>query len=182
MTGWYIYAGCFVFSPALVPNNTELYIIQKKISKLFLLWLMKHLEFWWTDLLWSWWNIEFILLWVTSINCFLRLLGQCRNKRKKDTSIVSNLILNINVLFLFWPQIKLKQKQFQHYCIELYFNFGTLFVVHISINVVVVDWPKQDTATPLFQIFFGLLCYKKLFLTTSFEVELITCHAHIGNN
>ena len=27
----YIYAGCFVFSPALVPNNTELYIIQKKI-------------------------------------------------------------------------------------------------------------------------------------------------------
>ena len=32
MTGWYIYAGCFVFSPALVPNNTELNIIQKKNS------------------------------------------------------------------------------------------------------------------------------------------------------
>ena len=34
MTGWYIYAGCFVFSPALVPNNTELYIYNPKKNSL----------------------------------------------------------------------------------------------------------------------------------------------------
>ena len=37
MTGWYIYAGCFVFSPALVPNNTELYIIQKNSLNFFVM-------------------------------------------------------------------------------------------------------------------------------------------------
>ena len=34
MTGWYIYAGCFVFSPALVHNNTELYIYNPKKNSL----------------------------------------------------------------------------------------------------------------------------------------------------
>ena len=92
------------------------------------------------------------------LTILLFMITRTVQKQKKERyEYISNLILNINVMFLFWPQIELKQKQFQHYCIEIYFNFGTLFVVHISINVVVVDWPKQDTPTPLFQIF--LDCY-----------------------